>query len=214
MDHPQARTEGLVSERMDDDLLVVDGRTGAAHALSAVVTRVFELCDGTADAAQIAATSGLDPAVVQQAIAELAECGLLQTVPRVSRRELTRRLIGTGAAALATPLIYSVAINPALAAAYAPLCKSNCADYVPIAAGDCTSAGSHGVSGPAAPGVCQSGTCYQTVSGTFQCAPANCVDYGLLNCTPQAGYPGDTPCCSEPSACMYVTPESAYGCYS
>ena len=61
--------------------------------------------------------------MVERALGELRGCGLLEgstsEAPGYSRREATVRLAKIGGAAFAAPLIYSVAVGPAMAAASA-----------------------------------------------------------------------------------------------
>jgi hypothetical protein len=211
MDRPRAKAQELISEPLDSGLVVYDRDTQVAHSLTADATTVWRMCDGTRSVSEIAAQCGLEVPVVQRAIDELSACGLLkgtsQSSERISRREGARRLARAGGAAFAAPLIYSVAISPAMAAA--STCSSNCADYVQIAASACD-APSPATSGSAS--ACQSGTCYWSATGnTYTCAPAGCLGQGRLNC---AGNNYAGPCCAGPSACQYVTPEMAYGCYS
>ena len=122
-DLPQARTEDVVSEYVGDELVVYDELTKTAHSLSAAARQVWVLCDGERSSEAIAEELGLQPAIVAQAIAELGECGLMDDSPftrkadGISRREAAKRLAKAGGAALAAPLIYSVAIQPALAMA-------------------------------------------------------------------------------------------------
>jgi hypothetical protein len=118
---PLARSEGLLTEPVGDELVVYDSVTRTAHCLSAGAVPVWELCDGRRAAADIAAQLGVDQEHVTCALDELDGAGLLDTVSRgqhaVSRREAAKRFVTIGAAAISAPLIYSVAIPHAAAAA-------------------------------------------------------------------------------------------------
>ena len=122
LDRPRARTEGVVSERVDEDLVVYDERSQTAHSLSAAAASVWELCDGQLSRGEIAGQLGLEPALVERAIEELSGCALLDDGPAIestfiSRREAAKKLAQVGGVAFAAPMIYSVAIGPATAAA-------------------------------------------------------------------------------------------------
>ena len=118
---PQARIEGIVAEWVDDDLVIYDQLSQTAHSLSAAVANVWEVCDGQHSADEIARQLSLEPAMVARALEELSECGLLDDgsaiVPGISRREAAKKFAKVGGVAFSAPLIYSVAIGPATAAA-------------------------------------------------------------------------------------------------
>ena len=123
-DRPKAKTERVVSERIDDELVVYDGARHTAHCLSSDVASVWELCDGRASQHELAQRLALDPATVERAVNALSESGLLDETPAAAKREYSRReaaarLAKAGGAAFAAPLIYSVAI-PSMAAAISP----------------------------------------------------------------------------------------------
>jgi Bacterial Ig domain len=99
-------------------LLVYDPLTGGGHVLNTATAAVFGRCDGRSTRTQmadaIAEATGLPPDVdiVELAIAELAQAGLLEAPPvsdvAVSRRTVIGRLaLGAGAVAL-LPVIASV----------------------------------------------------------------------------------------------------------
>jgi hypothetical protein len=115
---PLARSEDLVVEAVDDDLLVYDQRNDEAHSLSAAAARVWRRCDGKTDVDRLSSELGLDSEIVTRAVVELDECGLLDSGPvaGVTRREATKRMAKVGAAAASAPLVYSIiAPTPALA---------------------------------------------------------------------------------------------------
>ena len=118
---PQARTEGVVVEWAEDDLVIYDQLSQTAHSLSAAVAMVWEVCDGRHSPDEIARQLSLEPAMVARALEELGACGLLDDgpaiAPGISRREAAKKFAKVGGIAFTAPLIYSVAIGPATAAA-------------------------------------------------------------------------------------------------
>src|SRR3954466_10491249 len=97
------RVDGVRMERAADELLVIKPETSQAHALNQSAAAVYELCDGAhskADmAAEIRRRTGLpaDEAIVDLALAELVDAGLVildtPQAPRVlSRRSVIRGL--------------------------------------------------------------------------------------------------------------------------
>jgi len=108
-------------------LIVFDPATDRGHLLNPASAAVFEACDGRTSrdemARRVAERTGLpeDPAIVELALAELAEAGLLQEPDlagtHLSRRALMARLaVGAGVAAL-LPVIETVVSTSDLAAA-------------------------------------------------------------------------------------------------
>ena len=166
-ERPLARSEGLISEHVDDELVVYDMRSNHAHSLGALAASVWALCDGERTSEQIAFELRAAVALVEQALEELEACELLQGAPRpeygISRRQAARRLAQIGAGAFAAPLIYSIAIQPASAAASVAVCSSNCAPGTIIACGTGTGQCSASPDGIAVSSACSSfgGTCYR-----------------------------------------------------
>jgi hypothetical protein len=142
-----ARTDDVVTERVDDELVVYDQLSQTAHCLSAEAASVWAQCDGKLSPAEIAAELRLEPTIVSRALDELNGAGLLDdeglVSPGVSRREAAVRLAKVGGAAFAAPLIYSVAIGPAMAAASCHAVGGSC-----TSGADCCS-----------PGLCSAGLC-------------------------------------------------------
>ena len=123
-DPPKAKTDGVVSERIDDELVVYDGASHTAHCLSSEAALVWEHCDGRSSQRELAKQLALSPEAVERAIGALEECGLLDSPAAAgeggySRREAAARLARAGGAAFAAPLVYSVAV-PSMAAAMSP----------------------------------------------------------------------------------------------
>ena len=120
-DRPQARTEQLISERIDDELVVYDQLNHVAHCLSREAVCVWAHCDGRLTETEIADRLTVSVEVVERAVATLEERGLLDDGPvpasGYSRRQAAVRLARIGGAALAGPLVYSIDVGSAAAAA-------------------------------------------------------------------------------------------------
>ena len=115
--HPRARSDGVVIEELGDELVIYVEATRTAHALSEDPAAVWRCCDGQRSAIDIASLLGLHEARVAQALDELSGAGLIEGPDAISRRALYKRVAKLGAAAVSAPLIYSVAVRPASAAA-------------------------------------------------------------------------------------------------
>ena len=165
-DRPKARTDQLISERIDDELVIFDQHNHVAHCLSHDAVRVWEHCDGRLTQTDIARRLTLSLDVVQRAIAALDERGLLDdgpvAAPGYSRRQAAIRLARIGGAALAAPLVYSVDVGTAAAKA-----SHLAAGCTLTSCGSCNS--TTGCTLCAVPGLtstnsmCASGICYCSV---------------------------------------------------
>jgi hypothetical protein len=124
-----ARSDDLVIEALEDELLVYDRTNKRAHCLSADAARVWQACNGKRDATALSAELGLPQAVVRQALDELEASELLDprfelvnVVPDngngkvVTRRELAVRSAKVGTAVATAPLILSITAPTAMAA--------------------------------------------------------------------------------------------------
>jgi hypothetical protein len=129
---PVARRDGLLTRELKDELLVYERDEHRAHCLNHTAAVVFRNADGTrtvADLALLLAPEGdraAGESVVAEALARLAEAGLLESEPAApgwSRREVVRR-VGVGAAILLPVVASVIAPTPAEAAA---TCVSSCA---------------------------------------------------------------------------------------
>jgi hypothetical protein len=115
---PPGRREGLVVERLGDELLVYDSETTRAHSLNGVAAAVWEACDGERDAAAIAELVGVPEDSAWRALSQLEERGLLDgelpvrmSGSEYSRRQAVRRMGLIGAsAAFAAPLVKSIVV--------------------------------------------------------------------------------------------------------
>jgi hypothetical protein len=111
------RVEGLLIERVDGELLVVNESNHEAHALNETAAIVFDLCDGSmsrsAMAAEVARRTGLPPdeSVVDLALTDLVEAGLVvldDELPSITRRSLIRSLALPAAAMAMLPVVETV----------------------------------------------------------------------------------------------------------
>jgi hypothetical protein len=191
-ERPQARTEGLVSEWAEEDLLIYDRTTNVAHSLSGAASRVWGLCDGELTVDEIAERTGIHAELVLHALDEIDGCGLLDHGPvlgdRISRRQMTKRIVGVGGAAFLAPMVFSVGVAAAQSGASCPAtltCGSS--------TGQCDASGDAGFGSVVGQTSC---ICYQNAVG--DCNPVvsatSCAVYegkckgnnSLLCCDPSA----------------------------
>lgn len=165
---PRAREDGVVAERVDDGVVVYDQRSQSAHYLAGPAAAVWNSCDGQRSERQIAAQLQLKDETVERAIAELVQAGLLEASGQsgYSRREATIRLARAGGAALAAPLIYSVAVPASAFAA---------ASCVGKTAPSCTAAKNKSASDATDCPCTSSMVCYHSGQGIVGCVPSGCV---------------------------------------
>jgi hypothetical protein len=122
---PLARDEGLVVEELGDELLVYDLTRDEAHCLGTVAARVWNACDGSTTVDSLSAQLSVDHETVVEALSGLRACHLLDEGPAaatITRRGLTRRAVKIGAAAVAAPLIVSIAAPAAAMAVTESFC--------------------------------------------------------------------------------------------
>jgi hypothetical protein len=207
MRSPLARRQGLICEEVADGLVVYDEATYTAHSLSADAAAVWRRCDGRTPPDEIASQLSCDPDFVDRALTELGDRGLLvdsrAAEGALSRRDAARRFAQVSGAAFAAPLIYSVAIQPATAAASVPLCTSGCGGGALIACSSCgaSAGGTEGVGAAPCDGSNggASGICYKGTNGSCYCAYYN----GHGNCGNHTSTcSGTAPCCAGPAACQ------------
>jgi len=116
------RSEALLVERVNDEVLIFDTTSQAGHCLNATAALVWERCDGktsvTALAAEVEARGHADGrAVVDAALAELAAANLLaEAGGRARRSAMSRRraMLTVGAVAGAV-FVQSLVAPPAWA---------------------------------------------------------------------------------------------------
>jgi len=113
---PLRRSNALLTERVGDEVVVLDERSGQAHCLTAPAAAVWDLCDGSHGVARIGQLTGLPDGEAAGALATLRELELLEPEPeeplRLTRRTVARRAIQAGAGAIVLS-----AVIPAAAAA-------------------------------------------------------------------------------------------------
>jgi hypothetical protein len=123
---PEARSEGLFTEYVGDELVIFDAATNEAHALKPLAAAVFTAADGATSVGELAAVASsrlgyrVPVSDIERAVEELGRTGLLEGADLavgLSRRHLLR----VGGATAAGVLISS-ALVPAMAAASAPPC--------------------------------------------------------------------------------------------
>jgi hypothetical protein len=161
---PSARQDGLVRERLGDELLVYDTQRDTAHCLAPVAARVWDACDGQRQLAALVAATGDSEDAVRLALHELAEKDLLKPDDviagegtGVSRAHVIRRIASVGVAAGSLPLIVSAVISPAAALASA---SSVCATCTPTTGPDpCGSGLSCAPTGICIPDNCTPSSC-------------------------------------------------------
>jgi Coenzyme PQQ synthesis protein D (PqqD) len=126
---PIARTDGLLTEEVEGELLAYDERTDTAWRLNATAAVVWRGCDGTRTLADLgdllAAELGIaaDDDLVLMTLDDLVEHDMIASgyqpreaaAVRLSRRRFFGR-VGVAGAAVAAPVVYSMTV-PAAAAA-------------------------------------------------------------------------------------------------
>src|SRR5712692_3629145 len=122
---PLARKEGLLIERLSDEVLVYDLARKKAHCLNQAAALIWDHCDGKTGVAEMAGilreslNAPADEELVWFGLREIGRNHLLekQVMPpgikfKVSRRELIRRI----GLAISVPLVVSVLAPKASAA--------------------------------------------------------------------------------------------------
>ena len=146
---PLARTEALVIQQVDEELLVYDLNRHRAHCLNPAAAYVWGECDGARTVEEIAERAGdrmpreLRHEWVRLALKQLEKSHLLATdygfaseIPAISRREMASRL-GWGAAIAVVPLVTSVLAPTALAAASCTQAGQPCTTSIQCCTGVC-----------------------------------------------------------------------------
>ncbi|HZD33525.1 MAG TPA: PqqD family protein [Candidatus Angelobacter sp.] len=105
---PRPRSRGVVSQEVDGETLLYVEESHQASCLNAPAARIWALCDGLRTLEQIGAGAAVDCAVVEQALREFGEAGLLENGGAVPRGPnlARRRMLGVGLAAI--PVILMV----------------------------------------------------------------------------------------------------------
>jgi hypothetical protein len=137
--YPRAREDGILTESLDEDLLVYDETRDTAHRLNRTAAAVWRACDGTRSTADLVGVlrdevgEVADEDLVAVTLDELTTNGLLDDAAerdreamRRSRRQFIRRVGLVGTAALALPIVHSIAAPDPAAAQTGTAC-STCA---------------------------------------------------------------------------------------
>ena len=122
---PQARTENILIQPLDSEVILYDEKSQKAHQLNQTAAFVWQHCDGTRTVAELAGLlhreMGLpeDQQLVQLALDQLQKQNLLKTSTGidVTRREAVKRLRGLGIAMAVIPAVFTIAAPPPAAAA-------------------------------------------------------------------------------------------------
>lgn len=133
---PVARTEGLIVEEVDGDVVLYDTERNKAHALNPLAARIWKHCDGertVTDLTDLLAADTPNDAVVnclsQLERLHLLDAGSLGNVEGrvLSRRHLLRKVaIGAAAAAVVLPMVTSIVAPSAQAAASCQGVNADC----------------------------------------------------------------------------------------
>jgi hypothetical protein len=175
---PRQRTEGLLTDWVGDELVVVDAGTRHAHCLTGTLADVWSRCDGSHSVRGLAAELALDGREVSRLLGQLDQLGLLQAPAgrseRITRRALARNAAGAAGAAAGT-LLLSVALPASASAAsklgtcaVAPNCMATLLNPGPIGDTECAS------------GFCAAGGIAGALGTKYCIASSNCTGLGLV----------------------------------
>lgn len=134
---PKARSEELVVEELDGELLIYDHYNNRAHCLNETAARVWKACDGYTSTDVLGNTLDLDDETLDRALYELEQCILLDPEPQLghTRREAAVKFAKYGAAA-SIPFIVST-LGPVAMAAATPT-PAQCLYYSAASCDGCT----------------------------------------------------------------------------
>jgi hypothetical protein len=203
---PLARSQDLVIEELEDELLVYDRANNRAHCLGATAAIVWRACDGTSDVQSLSVALGLSPELVTDAVDELESLELLDGLHLVdgsggiTRREMTLRSMKAGGAIAAAPMIYSIVV-PTAAAAATPT-PFQCQIYTTQ---DCGASSGCGA---------VAGCCCCTVGCSSQAACKTCSSVSFCNAGSQECASAPTTFASKCSDSKGTFPANVGGCCS
>ena len=104
---PLARSEGLITEELDGELLVYDSELNLAHALIAEAAARWQACDGGTDTHTLAARCHVSQEHVRVTLARLGELALLVVAQGEqdgdTRRDALRKITLAGAGLATAP---------------------------------------------------------------------------------------------------------------
>jgi hypothetical protein len=206
-DRPLARSEGLITEELDGELLVYDSESNLAHALDPDAVSVWRACDGRTDSHALAVRCSTSEEDVRMTLARLQELGLLEAPDHDQDGDTRRsalRKIGIAGAGVAT--ISSILV-PIASAAGSCVQEGNC-----VVAGQTCCTG-HPIDSP---------NCIFPPGIQFCCHPTGSCATGVrdsgprLSCcsgndTPDSSCPSGSRCtdCIPAGAC--ANPETGFG---
>lgn len=142
---PRAPRERFLVSHVDDEIVLFDPATERYHHLNPAAALVWERCDGERDEEALgdALAASMDAEsprrIVEEALRQLRSAGLLEPVedagsaenpvgaPGMDRRRALRRMAAVGAAAVALPLVTTLAA-PSPAVARSPAGTKECDD--------------------------------------------------------------------------------------
>lgn len=196
---PTARAEGLLVERVGDEVVIFDVESTDSHCLGSLAAAVFDNCDGRTSLEGIAEAAShrlgrpVDVERVQDAIGQLADRKLLSVVgDGISRRDLMKR----GAiVAFSAPLIATVSATPAVAGA-----SATCGGFrdISVLCCPCATGADDGKKGCCETPFTNQCVCTKAESNnTKYCKPAGVGAEGDNFCQQSANFP----CCN---ACQFV----------
>lgn len=195
---PLARSEGLLSEELDDELLVYDEQRHLACRLNRTAALVWRHADGARSVADLVEVLRskielADEDLVLVALDQLVEHELIESgypardhdEARMSRRRFIRRVGVVGAAALALPVVESV-VAPTAAAAASVTAPGAEACYCPCAFGNCYCHACY-CDGPGTGPNSGCETCYCNTCGPCNCDVCRTCDYCGGTCLASPG---------------------------
>lgn len=114
------------TERIGDNVVLFDDTLNRYHTINAVAYDIWRVCDGVRSADQIAATVGVSRDVVEAAVEQLGEAGLL-VAPETSfestmhRRKMMKLAAAGAIGAVGIPVVASITrVGPEAAATTIP----------------------------------------------------------------------------------------------
>lgn len=134
---PLARTDDLLVDQVESELVIYDRNERRAHCLSALAAAVFELSDGHRSMGQLTSSVGArlgEPVAesrVEEAVAELDRLGLMVTGSAdlgISRRHMIRKGAAVSTAVVGTALVTTLSFS---GIAHAASCGGACANGTP-----------------------------------------------------------------------------------
>src|SRR5436190_3039411 len=217
--NPKARSEDLIVQEVEDEVLVYDTASSRAHCLSADAAAVWRAADGAKSEAVLADELGLDSEVVTRALGELEELELIEARPVVevngnghTRREFGLKAAKVGGAVAAGPMIYSIVAPTALATVSTPefLCNfysgQSCDACAQICGCCCCCQGCSKTTGAPACKMCSSITGCATIDPAHTGCPTQLANLGPHPCG-GAGQPACPTKCSSGPNCSDTAPD-------